>query len=180
MPFIPFHTYFPELAEKESRSIQVFSNPKLAGDLFLLLEFFCDEPKCDCRKVMLNVFSLKRKENVAVINFGWESEIFYEKWCGRKDKKMIQELRGPSINSLAPTTDITRKVFEHVKLTLDNHIYVQRLKQHYEIFREHIEKLASEELTTSIHSIKMPGRNDQCSCGSGKKFKHCCLLKKES
>ena len=23
-----------------------------------------------------------------------------------------------------------------------------------------------------------PGRNDRCSCGSGKKFKHCCELKK--
>ena len=22
-----------------------------------------------------------------------------------------------------------------------------------------------------------PGRNDPCSCGSGKKYKHCCLLK---
>jgi len=23
----------------------------------------------------------------------------------------------------------------------------------------------------------MPGRNDRCPCGSGKKFKHCCLDK---
>ena len=24
-----------------------------------------------------------------------------------------------------------------------------------------------------------PGRNDPCSCGSGKKFKHCCASKKD-
>ena len=29
-----------------------------------------------------------------------------------------------------------------------------------------------------IH-IKMPGRNDPCPCGSGKKFKKCCLRKAE-
>jgi SEC-C motif-containing protein len=26
-------------------------------------------------------------------------------------------------------------------------------------------------------SAKKPGRNDPCPCGSGKKYKHCCLLK---
>lgn len=25
-------------------------------------------------------------------------------------------------------------------------------------------------------SVKKPGRNDPCSCGSGKKYKHCCLV----
>jgi hypothetical protein len=24
-----------------------------------------------------------------------------------------------------------------------------------------------------------PGRNDACPCGSGKKYKHCCALKKD-
>ena len=26
---------------------------------------------------------------------------------------------------------------------------------------------------------KHPGRNDPCPCGSGKKYKHCCALKKD-
>ena len=28
--------------------------------------------------------------------------------------------------------------------------------------------------------MSRPGRNDACPCGSGKKFKHCCALKKDS
>ena len=28
-----------------------------------------------------------------------------------------------------------------------------------------------------IASVPKPGRNDPCPCGSGKKYKHCCLLK---
>lgn len=29
-------------------------------------------------------------------------------------------------------------------------------------------------------STELPGRNDACHCGSGKKYKHCCLAKDES
>ena len=29
-------------------------------------------------------------------------------------------------------------------------------------------------------STELPGRNDPCHCGSGKKYKHCCLSKDES
>jgi SEC-C motif-containing protein len=28
-----------------------------------------------------------------------------------------------------------------------------------------------------VVGAKKPGRNDPCPCGSGKKYKHCCLLK---
>ncbi|MBA7557648.1 hypothetical protein ES705_50412 [subsurface metagenome] len=30
----------------------------------------------------------------------------------------------------------------------------------------------------SIKTVKKIGRNDPCPCGSGKKYKHCCLKKK--
>jgi hypothetical protein len=29
-------------------------------------------------------------------------------------------------------------------------------------------------------STPLPGRNDPCHCGSGKKYKHCCLAKDEA
>ncbi len=29
-----------------------------------------------------------------------------------------------------------------------------------------------------IHTQQTPGRNDPCPCGSGKKYKQCCALKK--
>ena len=31
----------------------------------------------------------------------------------------------------------------------------------------------------TIIKSKLPGRNDPCPCGSGKKFKHCCIDKWE-
>lgn len=29
----------------------------------------------------------------------------------------------------------------------------------------------------TYHAPKVPGRNEKCTCGSGKKYKHCCLTK---
>ena len=41
-----------------------------------------------------------------------------------------------------------------------------------------------EPLPPSVETIKKeeqePGRNDPCSCGSGKKYKQCCLKKKKA
>jgi hypothetical protein len=179
MPYIAFDTYFPEIARKETRCIQIFDDPELAGDQFILMELFCDEPKCDCRRVMLNVISANRRKPVAVINFGWENEIYYKNWFGRYDKEMIHELKGPSINTLSQYTDITEKIFERVKITLEDGFYVKRLIEHYVMFREHIENLASDD-TNHFSFPKIPGRNELCPCGSGKKYKHCCLSKDNS
>lgn len=179
MPYSAFDTFFPEIARKETRCIQIFDDPELVGDLFILMELFCDEPKCDCRRVMLNVISEKRRKPVAVINFGWEKEIFYKNWFGKYDKEIIHELKGPSINMLSQYTDITKKIFEQVKMTLEDGFYIKRLIEHYVMFREHIENLTSDD-TNHISFPKIPGRNELCLCGSGKKYKHCCLSRDTS
>jgi len=174
MPYLAFSTIFPEIAEKETRCIQFSNDPELAGDLFILMELFCDEPKCDCRRVMINVLSENRRQLVAIINFGWEKEIFYTNWFGSYDKEILHDLKGPSINILSPLTDITVNIFERVKMVFQDDFYVKRLIDHYTMFREHIENLATE---STVSIPKIPGRNELCPCGSGKKYKHCCISK---
>lgn len=41
----------------------------------------------------------------------------------------------------------------------------------------HVEKKEVVSETTTYHSGPKIGRNDPCSCGSGKKYKKCCLDK---
>ena len=51
------HDLLPELAERETRSIMVQENNRYnvpAGD-YGLLEMYCDEEDCDCRRVFFNV-----------------------------------------------------------------------------------------------------------------------------
>ena len=45
------------------------------------IEMYCDEPNCDCRRVMVLVLRPETGTNKpwATINYGWESEGFYQK-----------------------------------------------------------------------------------------------------
>jgi len=40
MPYTAFFTFFPEIAEKETRVIQFFNGSELAGDTLVLIEMF--------------------------------------------------------------------------------------------------------------------------------------------
>jgi len=53
MPFELFHNYFPEMAERETRSV-VLTAPQngLSAGNYGMLEMYCNEPGCDCRRVI--------------------------------------------------------------------------------------------------------------------------------
>lgn len=50
--------------------------------------------------------------------------------------------------------------------------HIKRFKKHYKIFRTEIDKQYQK---VPLVSQPTAGRNDPCPCGSGKKFKKCCL-----
>ena len=53
---IPFDSRFPQTAARETRSLHVVGTggPLPPGE-YGYLEFYCDEPACDCRRVLLQV-----------------------------------------------------------------------------------------------------------------------------
>ena len=79
MLFAPFHDKFPELAKKEFRSVTIMNHQELPIDSYGLLESYCNDDGCDCRRVMFNVISEKHAKPLAVIAFGWETDKFYAK-----------------------------------------------------------------------------------------------------
>jgi len=87
MSYAPFIEKFGELGWKETRSATVFENNPygLPADEYGLLESYCDEEDCDCRRVFFNVAARKRDEIIAVVTYGWETEAFYRKWFGGSD-----------------------------------------------------------------------------------------------
>ena len=119
MPYTMFYDRFPDIAARETRNLIVVDDLDLPPDTYALTELYCDEPGCDCRRVMFNVFADGRKEFVAVIAYGSEGEEYYQ---------------------------LFRK-------TVDGKHYVAM---------------------TRMPSKKV-GRNDPCPCGSGRKYKHCCM-----
>ena len=140
MPYTPFDEKFPEIARKETRSFTPLKKAELAGDEFGLLELYCDEPGCDCRRVMFCVVSQLRSKPVAYIGYGWEDEKFYMKRFRFIDRDDVQELQGPSLNSMSPQSNLAPAILEAVAEVLKDQAYVERLKQHYNMFRATIEK----------------------------------------
>lgn len=186
MPYAPFYEYFPEIAEKETRALIAFDDPELPSGEYGLVEMYCDEPGCDCRRVFLNVISSRTQSSVAVIAYGWENRKFYEKWMGDRDPQIINDLKGPALNLSSPQSKLAPALLKKVKFVLSDKKYVQRIKNHYKIFREAIEEQALENKSKSTKSQASSnlsktrpqvGRNDPCPCGSGKKYKKCCYNK---
>jgi len=141
MPYTSFHEKFPEIAEKETRVITAIADPELPEGNYTLIESYCDERGCDCRRVFLNIFSETRDEFVAVIAYGWENSKFYADWFGDNDPQIIGDLKGPSLNLASPQSDLAPILLDKVnKYILKDKSYIERIKRHYHMFRDLIEK----------------------------------------
>jgi len=178
MPYEPFSNRFPEIALKETRTIIALNDPDLPEDEYGLLEAYCNEPDCDCRRVFFNVYAQRREEIVAVIAYGWESKEFYADWFGDDDPRVLLDMQGPALNTMSRQSELAPALLEKVELVLRDRKYVDRLKRHYKMFKATVDDAGQgpdpSEPTSEVTTTKKVGRNDPCPCGSGKKYKRCC------
>lgn len=203
MPYVSFHDYFPEIAERETRTLIL---PRPTGGLpqgpYTLIEMFCDEPGCDCRRVFFYVVASFREGPEAVVAYGWEDEAFYARWMKDDDPLAIEELKGPVLNLGSPQSDLAPAVLDLVtKVALTDTAFIERVKRHYRMFRDKVDSeagrcpdspvLPQRKQIGVITSGPFPrllsvpeepplssdrvGRNDPCPCGSGRKYKKCCM-----
>ncbi|MBP1994305.1 SEC-C metal-binding domain-containing protein [Paenibacillus eucommiae] len=179
MHYASLYEFLPEIAEKETRTVSLnrdYSDQVPSGN-YGLIEYYCIEPKCDCRRVMLYVMSERERSNVAVINFGWESRRFYEKWLGDKNEELIMELKGPCLNTWSPQSSYAQELLTIIKdVVLKDAEYINRLKKHYDMLKRKIKTQGdmSGDRESKVKTSVIVGRNDPCTCGSGKKYKKCC------
>ena len=140
MAYEPFYEQFPEIAFKETRSITIHNNPWLPDDDYGFLEAYCNDENCDCRRVMFNIVSRKRAENVAVVAYGWEDSAFYARWYRQNDPSIIQEMQGPILNLGSKQSELAPALLELVRDTLlKDPAYVDRMKRHYWMFKEKVD-----------------------------------------
>jgi hypothetical protein len=141
MPFVPFAQHFPEVARQETRTITVLPGSDLGvppGE-YGFVEIFCDEPGCDCRRVMFSVLSSARQGLEAVIAWGWEDRAFYARWLPMSNPWLAAQMQGPILNPGSPRTPYSDAVLQMAKaLLLTDPAYVARVKRHYAMFRERI------------------------------------------
>lgn len=135
MGLIPFVFLFPKQAEAETRTITTRGHPGLPDDEYALVESYCVDPQCDCRRVMLNVLGRQQGNRyLASISFGFDRD---------------QELAGPFLDPLNPQSRYATVLLNMVeRLVLTDPAYVARLESHY-----HQVKQAVADPTHPIHRI---------------------------
>jgi hypothetical protein len=115
MYLVPFVQFFPEKAVAETRTITTRGHPRLPDDEYALVEAYCPDPTCDCRRVMLNVLG-RRQGHLASISFGFDRD---------------QEMAGPFLDPLNPQSRYSDVLLDLVTQVLADPAYVARLESHY-------------------------------------------------
>ncbi len=169
MPMVPFYTKFPDIAAVETRSLIIAKNEKMPDGIYGLLESYCDELNCDCRRVFINVVSEGLPAKIlATISYGWETPGFYKKWMRGADPDLIEMMTHPYLEISCPQSEYANGFLELFQEVIKDKSYVERLARHYVLFKEVVNRE-----NTGVKGTKI-GRNEPCPCGSSKKYKKCC------
>ena|ERR1017187_2538452 len=140
MPMTPFMERFPEVGVRETRSVTVTHRQDLPDGEYSFLELYCDEPNCDCRRVIIDVLRPETgwSKIWATISYGWEGLDFYLKWGATASDP--SEVKGPYLDPLNPQTKYSAALLNLFRFLLQSPDYVERLKRHYQMFRDSVEK----------------------------------------
>jgi len=140
MPMTPFMKRFPEVGARETRSVTVAQRHDLPDGEYGFLEFYCDEPDCDCRRVMIDVLRPETgwRKIWATISYGWESLDFYRKWGGVHSDPI--EMKGPYLDPLNPQTKYSSALLNLFRFLIQSPDYVERFQRHYQMFRESVDR----------------------------------------
>jgi len=104
------------------------------------------------------------------------------------------EMAGPFLDPLNPQSRYAEQLFGLVEdVILSDSRYVARLERHYEMVKQaasdprhpayrRLQKVLEDDaaafpLPRHASRTKRAGRDAPCPCGSGKKYKHCCMQK---
>jgi hypothetical protein len=133
----PFIDRFPDVAGSEMLVLHV-QQPglPLPQGKYGFFEWYCEDDKCDCRRVLLRVLSPQFPDcTLATINYGWESQAFYTQWM-HGDKKAGREITSASLDPLNPNSGLAEALLKEFRAHLrTGDSYAQMLKRHYELFK---------------------------------------------
>lgn len=186
MTMRPFHVLFPELAERECRTLRPLNDERLPNRRFLFLESYCVEPRCDCRRVMLSVIDEGTRAVAATINHAFERP-------GPPHEDEPQTFLDP----LNPQSELADDLLAQFRSMIDHDPpYQDRLERHYLAWKSIVDdpghpdhhKVRSAQHDDPEYRPAFPaqapfrrtepktGPNALCPCGSGKKHKKCCRV----
>ena len=124
MHLIPFHVVDRELAFEELRVLHLFvEQGGLPVGSYALLEHYCPDPDCDCRRVMLTVVEEDRPQRcLASISYAFDSD---------------DDMPGPFLDPMNRQSRHAEALLELVpSAVLSDPRYLARLERHYALVKE--------------------------------------------
>jgi hypothetical protein len=161
-----FNDLFPDIAEKETLSIQV-KNEVVPDGIYSFYEYFCENLACRCTTVVLDVLFIdpstpEKGERIATIDYAWEQPLSH---------------KNPVFHDESTQSDMAESVLTVFRHALkEDTSYPRTISEHFEMVRTYV-RTEKQEASKAKENVSKYGRNDPCICGSGKKYKKCCLLK---
>jgi hypothetical protein len=120
------------------RSVRIAQCPQLPDGEYSFIDMYCSDPNCDCRKTMIRVMHHER--TVAIINYGWESPAFYEKWMGNiKGADLFSPMNGASIDLSSPNL-VNEEGILGLFNALLNDMWIEKFKHHYKKVKAAVSK----------------------------------------
>ncbi len=130
----PFFALFDDLAFQEMRVAHLHGYPNLPDGEYGFLELYCDDPQCDCQRVMINVVSnTVEPMTLAVINYGWHEPTFYAQWA--KNPKLGAKMSGAALDPLNQQSQYAEALLHLFEQVIQDRAYVERLQRHYLMFK---------------------------------------------
>lgn len=129
---VRFGLLFPEVAERETRTVKVFEalpegdTRYLPVDEYGFDELYCDERGCDCRRVMINVLARRARQHVATINHAFQKPV--------KDDPVPEQTFLDPLNRQSSLAPALLELFVNVVLADED--YRRRLVRHYGMFKD--------------------------------------------
>jgi hypothetical protein len=138
----PFIKIFPVIGPEETRSIIIFPSAEgtsgIPPDEYALVELYCVDRNCDCRRVMINVISGQGRQHLATISHSFDPP--------------PPDHHTPKQTFLDPFNTQSRYAKELMEMVQDLCLsepkYAQRLRRHYRMVKD-----ALDDITHPIHDI---------------------------
>lgn len=163
MEMLQLNDFVPESQWEDYWTILGDQHDELDNDKeYVIFEHYCISSTCDCKSLVADIQEIGPNhkatgKSVAIICYDWSSN---KTSCN------------PTLHEESPQNKIALNLLDVYKKHIHQDEYVDRVKTQY----AKIKMVASQKHKQQIRNPqKNIGRNDPCSCGSGKKYKKCCL-----
>ncbi len=143
---------------------------ELRNETWAVDEQYCVQPGCKCKETILSFLKLLDASGKKTSVIGDTPAIRYN----YRTHEARPVARGPAGS---PSPDALLAALMPAQANVDAQLERRHLIMQALYARHYVEQTKSRMESLSTVPLRKVGRNEPCPCGSGRKYKHCCLIK---